>query len=329
MIDPLLGRRVVLTGAATTAVAAAAMVMGLPTGPAEASVRPAPRFPGDPGAGRLYYGSHCDDNDPAPREALYGHRVGVSRLFYDYDEVDALVAASTRDLAAGRLPFVSIYAPGTWADVAAGRYDAWLDALLGGLAEVGGPVWLCLHHEPDNNMGPGNTHTSYRDMYRRAAARRPPNVALAPIIGLVWHDPSMGGHDRPARPWYALDVIDIVACDTYNHWAPGYPDSPPYRSAAVCAEYFDVLAEMGKPIALAEYGTRTDPERPGRAAHWMQEFHRILLDRRDVVSMAYFDYSLHGRPTPYLLDWEGNVERLTAFQQLLTAEGSVFRPAPA
>jgi hypothetical protein len=315
---PELSRRTVLIGAAAGGV-------GLLGSPALGADRKE-RFPGDPGRGSLYYGSHTDYNNPVPREALYGHRVGLSRLFYDHSEVDALVAAAARDLHAGRQPYVSIYTPGSWQEVAAGRHDKWLDSLLGGLAAVPGPVWLCLYHEPDAGLGvQGNSRSTYRRMYRRAAARKSANIALAPIVGLYWHDPSMGGGGSRADTWYALDVIDIVGCDTYNHWAPDTPGGAKYRSAATCAEYFDVLAEMGKPIALAEYGTRTDPYHPGRADYWMTRFHDILLARGDVVCMAFFDYSLRGHPTPYLLDWQGDTERLDAFNRLLVAPGSVFR----
>jgi hypothetical protein len=318
MSIPNPSRRTVLMGT----VAGAA---GLLRRPVLGAGRRTARFPGDPGRGLLYYGSHTDYNDPAPREARYGHRVGVSRLFYDYFEIDVLVTAAARDLLAGRQPYVSIYNPGTWQEVAAGIYDDWLDSLLGGLAAVPGPVWLCVYHEPDAGLGYGNTRASYRRMYRRVAARRPANVALAPIVGLYWHDPSMGGGGSRADTWYALDVVDIVGCDTYNHWAPDNPGGARYRSATLCAEYFDVLAEMGKPIALAEYGTRTDPYHPGRADWWMTRFHDILLARGDVVCMSFFDYSLRGHPTPYLLDWQGDTERLDAFNRLLVAPGSVFR----
>jgi hypothetical protein len=284
------------------------------------------RFPGDPGRGNLYYGLNTSGGDPSGREAFFGHRVGCYRSYFRADQADYLVAIAKRDLAARRQPMVSIGNPGTWADVAAGKYDAsWLQPLMTKLATVPGPVWLCIHHEPYFDIGPGRDDVTYRAMYRRAARYKPDNVALMPIVGLVSYDKTEHGNQTHIEKWYALDVIDIVGADTYNHWWDG-SQFWEWRSAATTLAFFNELAKMGKPIALNEYGTRTVPSQPGKAAAWMTQALDILVKRGDVVAMSYFDWpgQVNDGGPPWALDWNGNKERLYAFKKLLTAPGSVF-----
>ncbi len=286
------------------------------------------RFPGDPGVGNLYFGLNTDGGDPAQREAEFGHRVGVYRSYWQASQVPELVATAARDLDAGRLPFVSTKLPGTWADVAAGKYDGWLADLMKRLGDLPGPVWLCLHHEPYDDQGPGQTPADYADMYRHAALFKPSNVALAPILQLAPFDPTVGG-SADIRPWYALDAIDIVGVDTYNHWYEGGDNK--WRDPSVMTEYWDTLDKLGKPIALAEYGVRSDPVDPLRAAQWMRDWQQLLVARGDTVAMSFFDsnQNVNDGGTPWTLDAGGNVERFDAFKNLLTAPGSFYLPSPA
>jgi hypothetical protein len=317
---PAFSRRSLLVGSAVAGLSLA----GLPA-PATAL---AARFPGDPGIGKLYYGLNTYGGDPSTREAFFGHRVGCYRSYFTANQADYLVTICKRDLARGRQPLVSIENPGTWYDVGRGVYDSsWLRPLMTKLAGVPGPVWLCINHEPYFDIGPGKNDATYRAMYRRAALYKPANVALMPVVGLVSYDKTEHGTQTNIAKWYALDVIDIVGCDTYNHWHTGSTYWV-WRSAATTFAFFDTLAKMNKPIALNEYGTRTDPNQPGRAATWMAQAHDLLVKRGDVVAMSYFDWpgKVDDGGPPWQLDYAGNRERLYAFKRQLTAPGSVFRP---
>ncbi len=319
-LDPTISRRSLLVGTAVAGLGLAGL-----RAPAQALDV---RFPGDPGIGKLYYGLNTVGGDPSSREAFFGHRVGCYRSYFRADQADYLVSICKRDLAAGRQPMVSMANPGTWDDVSKGVYDAsWLKPLMSKLATVPGPVWLCVNHEPYFDIGPGKNDVTYRAMYRRMAQYKPANVALMPILGLVSYDKTEHGSQTDIAKWYALDVIDIVGCDTYNHWWDG-SSYWVWRTAATTFAFFDELAKMGKPIALNEYGTRTDPHQAGKAATWMQQAHDLLVKRGDVVAMSYFDWPgkvSDGGP-PWALDYAGNTERLNAFKKQLTAVGSVFRP---
>ena len=113
-------------------------------------------FAGQPPPGSLYYGASVPYHRSLVRwESALGATLALNRSYFtpDADETQQLVTRCLDDLAHGRLPHVSIKPHGTWADVAAGRRDAWLAAMLGPLGEASGPVLFTLHHEPENDAG--------------------------------------------------------------------------------------------------------------------------------------------------------------------------------
>lgn len=321
-------RRSVLIGAAA---AGGLALVGEPALATRAMTRHRhPRFPGDPGRHRLYYGENREGGDSAQREQYFGHPVGIYRSYWQASQTASMIAVCYRDLAVGRLPFPSTKLPATWAEVASGSQDAWLRGMLNGLAAVPGPVWLCLHHEPYDDQGAGQTVADYVAMYRHVYPLKPANVAMVPILQSAPFDTTVYGH-ADITPWYDPSVTDVVGIDSYNHWYPGGTNR--WRDPATMALFFDVLAKFGKPIALAEYGVRTDPANPGRSATWMRDFRNILIGRGDVVAMSFFDsgQNVFDGGTSWALDAGGETERLHAFKTQLTAARSAFlrKPQPA
>lgn len=314
-------RRAVLAGAALSGMS----VFGSPALGADQEQRQGqPRFPGDPGKHKLYYGESRQGGDPADREAYCGHRLGIYRSYWQASQTASMVAVCKRDTTAGRLPFASTKLPATWADVASGRQNKWLHATMDGLATVPGPVWLCLHHEPYDDQGLGQSPHDYVAMYRRAYAVKPSNVAMVPILQAAPFDSTVNGH-ADITPWYDASVTDVVGIDTYNHWYPGGTNK--WRNPATVASFFDVLASTyGKPIALAEHGVRTDPADVGKAAQWMSDLQALLVGRGDVVAMSVFDsgQNVNDGGTDWSLDYNGDTERLDSFKALLRAPGSTY-----
>ena len=286
--------------------------------PTNSGASPAERFPGDPGEGKLLYGMSTGGGDPAKREQGFGQSVQVFRSYWQASQVDAAIAVAKRDHAAGRVPFMSFKCPASWADVAAGKQDDWLMDLLTKLKDLGFAVWLCFHHEPyddDRNGG-----AAYKDMYRYIYRFRPVNVALTPILQASPFDPkAMPPGGVNVLDWYDPAALDIIGIDNYNHKSYNPDNKKRDRSPDDVLAIVDVLqaAMPGKPVAVAEWGVRTDPATKGKSAQWMKDFYDKAL-ARGVVGLCYFDSGLNVNDggSPWTLDDQGN-ERLVAFDDLL------------
>ena len=125
------------------------------------------RFPGDPGPRRLYYGA-ATDLDLLSWEARLGQRLSLHRSFHTPEATQQLIDTVRDDMRYDRLPHLSIKAPGTWAEVGAGRQDVWLRSLARRLSSFGRPVLITFHHEPENDSGqPGYMPADFVAMQSR------------------------------------------------------------------------------------------------------------------------------------------------------------------
>lgn len=289
-----LSRRQLLSGAVATG-AATALVR--PGGLSWAAGR---RFHGDPGPGRLHYGSSYPWYRSMPAwEGALGRHIGVRRSYFTGRQVDALVQRSRRDLAAGRLPHVSTQAPGTWRSVASGRRDGWLEDMLRRLKALGGPVFLTLNHEPENDRGgEGMRPAHWVGMQKRAIAKRreigATNVSIVPVLMAWTFHPANPGS---TRDWMVPEAA-LLGIDCYNGWSAS--NGEPWTSFRKRARHVLPYAD-GRPIVIGEYGTRTPNGRPGRAADWMVATFEWALSH-NVVAMSYFNSPLHTTHGTYELD---------------------------
>lgn len=250
---------------------------------------PGPAFAGRPPAGQLYYGASILAGRSLPLwEQRLGSTLSVRRSYFtpDPNENDQLVRRCRDDLARGRLPHVSSKLPTTWADVAAGEDGGWLRRLIGGLAQVSGPIFFTLHHEPENDAGPpGMKAADFVAMQRRAirvAADLAPNVTVVPVIQHWTFEPLNPRGDPPA---WIVPEASVLGFDVYNAWSP--TNGNPWRSFGERAD--DVLGWFGDtPVAIGEYGCQEDPDDPGRAAEWLRDAADYARSH-NIVSMSYFN----------------------------------------
>ena len=145
-----------------------------------------------------------------------GHRLGVRRTYYGGTHVDKAVAVSKADLAMDRIPWISFKLPYTWAEMAAGKGDAWTHGLAVKLNALDGPVWLAFHHEPE---GDG-------DIKQWTAMQ----ARLAPIVRSAGSNVSYsivltGWNQLYGQAQYSLDSlwpkntkIDLLGIDVYNKY---------------------------------------------------------------------------------------------------------------
>lgn len=263
----------------------------------ESAVARGTRFPGDAGRGRLFYGASIMPglSLPALEEAL-DHRLTLKRSYFNATQVDALLHQVTEDHAVHRLPVVSTKLPGPWADVAAGEYDDWLHDLLDRLGASTQPVVLSLHHEPEDDAGaPGMAAADWVAVQRRAIeAVDGTEITILPIL-MAWT--FLPESLRDPDEWWVPEAV-VMGIDCYNNWSS--------TNGVAWTSFEEGMAPVRSyarsvPLLVAEYGCRTPPDDPERAAAWMRDAFAYAY-RNDIVGLSYFDSSLNSPDGSWILD---------------------------
>lgn len=227
-------------------------------------------------------------------------RLSVHRSYFQPDDIAGLVAQAREDLSYHRLPHVSIKPPSTWAQVASGAYDAWLRQLADELNGLANPVFLTIHHEPENDAGPvGMTPQDFVAMFTKAVSifsRRAPKVTVFPVLMGWTFDPRSG---RNPNEWF-VSSSPIFGLDLYNPWSPTNGKS--WEEFTTKMDNIVPYAH-GKPIAIGEHGCRTDPNTPGKAANWMRNAFAYAKSH-NIVSMSYFNSGQNSPDGTWALDAE-------------------------
>lgn len=262
------------------------------TAPRRSTVTPAhpgPAFAGHPSPGHLYYGASLPSHRSLSAwERTLGQPLALNRSYFspERNEATALAAQCNDDLSNGRLPHVSSKAPGTWHEVATGAYDDWLTGILASLHTEGRPVFLTLHHEPENDAGgPGMLPWDFVAMQRHTidlAADLAPDVTVVPVLQHWTFDPLHV--DGNPRAWIVPGAA-VLGVDIYNAWSP--TNGKPWRSFGSRAD--EVVGWFGDtPIAIGEYGCREDPQNPGAVGIWLRDAAEYARTH-NVVSLSYFN----------------------------------------
>ncbi len=258
----------------------------------------APRFPGDPGPGRLYLGTSLPiSTSAAARPEVGGVAMGMVRRFYRAHQLDLLRDTVASDVQAGILPFVSIKPPAPWDAVAAGQADAWLDRLGEILGGFDSPLFICVQHEPENDVdGDRQVPATYRQMQRRLRRRLRGLDLVTPVPVLMrWTFDERSG--RNPEEWLADETV-VQGIDVYNEWEGDV--SSEWRSFAELWEPVRAQLPLG-PVVIPEVGTPTDPQRPRRASRWLQEAVDVA-SQTDVVGLVWFESDEERRDGKFRLD---------------------------
>lgn len=277
---------------ATVALAAdiarlAARVEALPAQPSWT-----PAFPGDTEPGTIRWGcSHQSNAVPSAHETAAGVPVGVRRTFWRLDQAASLVSTCRADLAAGRVPWVSVKLSMSWADTAAGKLDGRLAELFGLLGSLDGPVWFTAHHEPEGGNGTPypdegqgsephwrNMQARVRQVLDRTGAT---NVAFAPVLMAWTFNPQSGR--RPAD-WWVDGIWDFAGIDHYVDAAATTMLTPMWEATR---KFYEA---KGLRIAIGEWGNK---DHGASGAAEMRQWYEHLLAIGS-PGAAYFDTSLNG-----------------------------------
>lgn len=242
--------------------------------------------------------AHGGNTDPSALEAGLSSRLGVRRTYWSASQVEAAVSVARGDLRVGRLPWLSFKLPSSWEDVAAGGSDSWAVDLAARLSEVGGPVWLAFHHEPE---GDGNISAWKRVQERLGpiVRRTADNVAFTVIL--------TGRNQWYGDDAYRIDniwpktTVDLAGFDIYCFY--GTWKNGKYRTGApsLKADYFDIIerwaATKGVAWGLAETGLTDAASRD--YPEWITSTYLELRATR-ALAMVYFD-SEHNSDDSYHL----------------------------
>lgn len=273
-------------------------------------------------------------NRPIPI-AHFFHRDG--RTFPDTDE-----QALARRQDAPTVLFGNVkpgwVAPGqilTWEAVADGEADAYLDEIADSIVALDRPVFLTLHHEPEDDVvlqaGSGYTPTDYTAMFRHVVDRIDGAITRdgSPATGYpiwVW---DVTGYPKWESLWPQLypgeRYVDWVGYNPYlqepdgcdfgcvvNRTYAGYPDWTGFYDWAV--EEFP-----GKPLLLGEWGVR-ESTLPGaelaKAEVFASVADQLALSFPQLRAVIYFN---DGKPLsdPTTSRIETSDQALRAFQQMV------------
>ena len=257
-----------------------------------------PRFPGDPGTQRSYLGVSRAISQPANGGRWLGDsQISMSRRFYQADQIGLMLDDITGDHADGVVPFVSVKPAVPWADVASENDDGWLEAVLSSLQVVQAPVFLAIHHEPENDHTPTNRPEDWVAMQRRALKlirTKTKLVTVVPVLMSWTFNPASG---RNPRDW-VIPRCRLLGFDFYNQWVPGLPT--PWTEVLEIVARIRAVIGPDVPIIAPEMGCRNDPDDPERASRWMtaafEDAHWL-----GIVGLAWFN-SEHAEEVGYRLD---------------------------
>jgi plastocyanin len=232
-------------------------------------------------------------------ETLAERQMAIDRQYYLWDEPFPTADDEwSRDM--GRTLYISWNGNAStpqqgcanWADIAAGLYDADIDARAAAVKAFGAPMFFAFHHEPMTAPPPGyeacGNSTEFIDAWRyirdRFISQGVTNVSWS------WTVTAWSFDQFEAENWYpGDDAVDIVAADGYNWYGCEHHPGPWREFDQVFQRYYDFGVEHGKPMVVAEYGTGEDDEVEGKKAQWFTNAAETVKGWPEVKGVTYFN----------------------------------------
>jgi hypothetical protein len=250
------------------------------------------------------------------REAQIGRRYKIAHFYHGWNEAGRFPTRYERKLARGgrylylawRARRFNTNGATAWADIAAGRHDAAIDAEAAKIASFRRPVFMDFSQEPELEIEAGGYGSArdfaaaYRHIVQRFRRHGATNVAW------VWSVTGFEGyHGHYTGGLYpGDDVVDWIAWDPYNWYAC---NGSPWRSfAATVSPFYGWLTAHGhgnKPFMLAEFGS-SESEADARAkGRWFAGALDTLKSGAfpNLKALVYFD----SRPAE--CDWRIDTSR--------------------
>ncbi len=245
-----------------------------------------------PSCGALVGSAYGSNSDPTAWEKEMGQNLGVRRTYYGGSQVDKAVAVAKADLAMDRIPWISFKLPYSWAEMAAGKGDAWTKDLATKLNKLNGPVWLAFHHEPEGD-GDIKQWTAMQARLAPIVRASASNVAFTIVL--------TGWHQFFGNAQYSLDSlmpknikVDMVGVDVYNFYGTVKDGKTNTKMTDFAKSYFKPLnawtSAHGMAWGVAETGftdsaSNVDPQ-------WVTNTYN-LMKANNGVAFTYFNTTLN------------------------------------
>jgi hypothetical protein len=217
-----------------------------------------------------------------------------------------------------------------WADIAAGKEDAVIDAQAKSVKAFGQPIWINFQNEPEALVNVRGTAAEFVAAWRHIHDR----FVSAGATNAVWTIVFMGVADSQSYldktvALYPGDAyVDWIGWDPYNRAACYNTSWKDFR--ATVKPFYNWLMLNGhadKPFMLAEYGSIEDAANPQARANWFTGAGDALTNNEfpNLKVLSYFD---HPAP-PATCDWriETSSTTLTSFKAF-TARMKTFSTTP-
>jgi plastocyanin len=210
-----------------------------------------------------------------------------------------------------------------WADIAAGQYDADLDAQAGKIIAFGAPIIFAFHHEPTTHHHgiSCGTAAEFIDAWRHVRDRF--IVDGVTNVTYAWTMTAWSFLRGEAGTYYpGDDAVDVIAADGYNWFGCTFHPGPWREPEEVFIDFYEFGVDHAKPMVIAEYGTGEDPDVPGRKAQWFANFADQMRAWPEIKAVSYFNVG-NGSCDRYV---DTSPSSLQAFQDM--GGDPYFNPPP-
>jgi len=177
-----------------------------------------------------------------------------------------------------------------WPDIAAGLYDATVDAQAAKIIDFAAPIFFAFHHEPTtHHQGkscgtPDDFIAAWRHIHDRFVADGVTNVTYA------WTMTAWSFLQENAAQYYpGNDVVDLIASDGYNWFGCTFHPGLWREPYEIFIDFYQFGLAQGKPMVIAEYGTGEDPDVPGRKAQWFANFANQMKAWPEIKGVSYYN----------------------------------------
>lgn len=252
-------------------------------------------------------------------ESSIGRRFAIDHQYYTWN-VAVPTSYETWTASQGRIPFINWRMPAPWTSVTNGSQDAWIGQRADAFKAFGSPIYVTLHHEPENDLAQYGSQAEFVAAFRHIVdVFRAHGVSN---VGFVWTMMAWSFDSRSGETianWYPGDNwVDFVGADGYN-WYPGRAGTSWTMFGTVFDQVNAFAVSHGKPWMVVEYGSQEDPADAGRKGDWFLDLLNTVQAWPSLMGLIYFD-------TTKLYPWDIDSSPSSVAGYATLGNSSLLRP---